>query len=90
VIDRDVQLNPFARVETIRGAANAIGGIRIVAPVKGRGLQTTLILRSDDSDGFGPRRRAVLSALFDAQTGIDPGLACRRSTAGFSSALVCF
>jgi hypothetical protein len=72
VIDRDVQLNPFARVETIRGAANAIGGIRIVAPVKGRGLQTTLILRSDDSDGFGPRRRAVLSALFDAQTGIDP------------------
>jgi hypothetical protein len=66
-----VLLNPFARVETIRDAAGAIEGLRIVAPVKGRGLQTTLSLRSDEANGFVARRRAVLSALLDAEQGRD-------------------
>jgi len=66
-----VLLNPFAKVETIRGADGAIDGLRIVAPVKGRGLQTSLILRADDEAAFVARRRAVLSALLDAEQGRD-------------------
>ena len=64
--------NPFATVETIRGPAREINGLRIVAPVKGRGLQRTLITRAEDPDGFVAMRRVVLSALLDAQSGRDP------------------
>lgn len=64
--------NPFARVETIRGSTGDIDGLRIVAPVKGRGLQTTLMLRAEDAQGFVARRRIVLSALLDAQSERDP------------------
>jgi len=67
-----MQLNPFARIETIRGTAGEIDGLRIVAPVKGRGLQTTLMLRAEDAAGFVARRRTVLSALLDAQSDRDP------------------
>ena len=64
-------LNPFARVETIRDPRGAIDGLRIVAPVKGRGLQTNLILRADDEIAFVARRRAVLAALLDTEQGRD-------------------
>jgi hypothetical protein len=63
--------NPFATVETIRGPAREINGLRIVAPVKGRGLQRTLITRTEDPDRFVAMRRIVLSALLDAQSGRD-------------------
>jgi hypothetical protein len=66
-----VLLNPFAKVEAIRGPAGAIDGLRIVAPVKGRGLQTNVLLRADDEAAFVARRRAVLSALLDAEQGRD-------------------
>jgi len=66
-----VRLNPFANVETIRGPDGAIDGLRIVAPVKRRGLQTNVILRADDEAAFVARRRAVLSALLDAEQGRD-------------------
>jgi hypothetical protein len=64
--------NPFATIETIRGPAREINGLRIVAPVKGRGLQRTLITRAEDPDGFVAMRRVVLSALLDAQSGRNP------------------
>lgn len=65
------RLNPCARVETTRGADGAIDGVRIVAPVKGRGLQRTWISRADHPESFERSRRAVLTALFDAQSGRD-------------------
>lgn len=67
-----MRLNPCARVETTRGPAGEIDGLRIVAPVKGRGLQRTWISRADHPDRFDRARRAVLTALFDAQAGRDP------------------
>jgi hypothetical protein len=67
-----MQPNPFATVETICGPAREINGLRIVAPVKGRGLQRTLITRAENPDGFATLRRAVLSALLDARSGRDP------------------
>lgn len=67
-----MELNPFARVEAIRGAAGTIDGLRIVAPVKGRGLQTTTLLHTDDATAFVERRRTVLSALLDSQSSRDP------------------
>ena len=67
-----MRLNPCARVETTRGPAGEIDGLRIVAPVKGRGLQRTWISRADHPDRFDRSRRAVLTALFDAQAGRDP------------------
>lgn len=66
-----MRLNPFARIETIRTPAGTIDGLRIVAPVKARGLQTTLLLRADDPESFAARRRVVLSALLDAEQGRD-------------------
>jgi len=65
-------LNPFARVETIRGPAGGIQTLRIVAPVKGRGLQATKIAHDEDPAAFDRAKRAVLTALFDAQAGRDP------------------
>lgn len=67
-----MRLNPCARVETTRGPAGEIDGLRIMAPVKGRGLQRTWISRADHPDTFDRSRRAVLTALFDAQSGRDP------------------
>jgi hypothetical protein len=67
-----MRLNPCARVETTRGPAGEIDGLRIVAPVKGRGLQRTWISRADHPDRFDRSRRAVLTALFDVQAGCDP------------------
>lgn len=67
-----MRLNPRARVETTRGPGGAIDGLRIVAPVKGRGLQRTWISRADHPETFDRSRRAVLTALFDAQAGRDP------------------
>ena len=67
-----MKLNPFARVEAIRGSSGEIHGLRLVAPVKGRGLQTTSLSRSVDGEAFAARRKTVLSALFDAQCGRDP------------------
>ncbi len=67
-----MRLNPCARVETTRGPAGEIDGVRIVAPVKGRGLQRTWISRAEHPDRFDRSRRAVLTALFDAQSGCDP------------------
>ena len=67
-----MRLNPCARVETTRGPAGEIDGLRIVAPVKGRGLQRTWISRADHPDSFDRSRRAVVTALFDAQSGRDP------------------
>lgn len=65
-------LNPLAEVQTTRGADGAIDGLRIVAPVKGRGLQRTWISQETDPDRFARTRRAVLTALFDAQSGAEP------------------
>jgi hypothetical protein len=65
------QLNPFAKVETTRGPAGNIDGLRIIAPVKGRGLQTTWIERKDDPPAFSRTRRTVLTALLDAEQGRD-------------------
>jgi len=65
-------LNPLAEVQTTRGADGAIDGLRIVAPVKGRGLQRTWISRETDPERFARTRRAVLTALFDAQSGAEP------------------
>lgn len=65
-------LNPLAEVQTTRGPDGDIDGLRIVAPVKGRGLQTTRITRETDPASFGRTRRALLTALFDAQSGGDP------------------
>jgi hypothetical protein len=67
-----MRLNPCARVETTRGPGGEIDGLRIVAPVKGRGLQRTWISRADHPETFDRSRRAVLTALFDAQAGRDP------------------
>lgn len=67
-----MRLNPCARVETTRGPGGEIDGLRIVAPVKGRGLQRTWISRADHPGSFDRSRRAVLTALFDAQSGRDP------------------
>lgn len=67
-----MRLNPCARVETTRGPRGEIDGVRIVAPVKGRGLQRTWISRADHPESFAESRRAVLTALFDAQAGRDP------------------
>jgi hypothetical protein len=67
-----VILNPLAEVQTTRGADGVIDGLRIVAPVKGRGLQRTWISRETDPESFGRIRRAVLTALFDAQSRADP------------------
>ena len=66
-----MRLNPFANVETIRRPDGGIDGLRIVAPVKGRGRQTNVIRRADDEATFVSRRRAVLSALLDAEWGRD-------------------
>ena len=49
-----------------------IDGLRIVAPVKGRGLQRTWISQETDPERFARTRRAVLTALFDAQSGAEP------------------
>lgn len=67
-----MRLNPWARVETTRGPRGEIDGLRIVAPVKGRGLQRTWISRAEHPDSFDRSRRSVLTALFDAQAGRDP------------------
>jgi len=67
-----VILNPRAEVQTTRGSNGEIDGLRIVAPVRGRGLQRTSIARATDPAGFGRTRRLVLTALFDAQSGGDP------------------
>ena len=66
-----MRLNPCARVETTRGPGGEIDGLRIVAPVKGRGLQRTWISRAEHPESFDRSRRAVLTALFDAQSGRD-------------------
>lgn len=67
-----MRMNPCARVETTRGPDGGIDGLRIVAPVKGRGLQRTWISRADHPETFDRSRRVVLTALFDAQSGGDP------------------
>lgn len=66
-----MRLNPCARVETTRRPGGEIDGLRIVAPVKGRGLQRTWISRADHPESFDRSRRAILTALFDAQSGRD-------------------
>src|SRR5262249_48637130 len=68
---RVMRLNPFARVETTRGASGQIDGLRIVAPVKRRGLRTTWMEGARNPSGFARARRAVLTALLDAEQGRD-------------------
>jgi len=67
----DRTLNPFAEVTTERERGEIVA-LTIVAPVKGRGLQTSTFKREDGDERFRAVRRAVLGALFEAQNGGDP------------------
>jgi len=67
----DRTLNPFAEVTTERERGEIVA-LTIVAPVRGRGLQTSTFRREDGDERFRAVRRAVLGALFDAQNGGDP------------------
>ena len=66
----DRTLNPFAEVTTTRERGEIVA-LRIVAPVKGRGLQTSAFSCADGDERFRAVRRTILGALFDAQQGGD-------------------